>query len=143
MSTINEHTVDKVFYQTLKWSLWPRQLFAISHAFWTFICYINYRMEIDYVNTRIVGPLLITDPPTTSSVTLSKKSDMWHMTCDMWHVTHDIWRITCETWWGLNILSKFQLLSSFGLAGKVIWRSGCVNYIHIINSTMPPKITCN
>ena len=38
-------------------------------------------------------------------------------TCDTWH-------LKCDTWWGVNILSKFQLRSSFGFGGNVIWRSG-------------------
>ena len=33
------------------------------------------------------------------------------MTCDMGHMESD-------TWWGVNILSKFQLSSSYGL-GKI------------------------
>ena len=41
--------------------------------------------------------------------------DTWHMTHDMWQVTHD---------GGVNILSKFQLPSSCGLAVKVFWRFG-------------------
>ena len=39
-------------------------------------------------------------------------------------MTPDTWHLTCDTWWGVNILSKFQLPSSFGLGGEVIWRSG-------------------
>ena len=61
--------------------------------------------------------------------------DMWHVTCDMWHVTHDTWHVTCDTWrdmlhmtcdmfGGVNILSKFQLLSSYGLWFMILWISG-------------------
>ena len=42
---------------------------------------------------------------------------MWHMTHDTGHMTHDIW---C----GVNILSKFQLSSSNGLAVMMLWISG-------------------
>ena len=44
--------------------------------------------------------------------------DMWHITCDMWHVTHDMWHVE-----GVNILSKFQLPSSYGLWFMTSWRS--------------------
>ena len=56
---------------------------------------------------------------------------MWHLTGDSWHVTHDTWLMTHDTWqithdmWKVgevNILSKFQLPSSNGLAVKVFWR---------------------
>ena len=56
---------------------------------------------------------------------------MWHMTCDTWHVTRDIWHMTCDTWhvtfdmlWGVNILSKFQLPSSYRLWFMILWRFG-------------------
>ena len=53
--------------------------------------------------------------------------DMWHVTHDIWHVTHDTWHVvTRETWhvWGVNILSKFQLPSSYRLWFMILWRSG-------------------
>ena len=57
--------------------------------------------------------------------------DMWHVTHDMWHVTHDMWHVTCDTWpvtcdmlWGVNILSKFQLPSSYGLWFMILWIFG-------------------
>ena len=60
-----------------------------------------------------VGPL-ITDPPPTSSTTLYKK-----VTCDIWYRTHDMWHLTCDKWWGVNILSKCQLPSYYGLGWTV------------------------
>ena len=48
--------------------------------------------------------------------------DMWHMTCDMWHVTSDMWHVTCDTWHVVNILSKFQFPSSYGLGFMMLWR---------------------
>ena len=94
--------------------------------------------------TEIVGELLklmkldgeaplITDPLTISFNTLrkkkKKKSDMWHMTCDTWHVTHDMWHLTHDMWHvgggpGVNILSNFQLPSSYGLWFMIFWRLG-------------------
>ena len=36
-------------------------------------------------------------------------------------LTPDTWHLTCDTWWGVNILSRFQLPSSNGL-GYIINR---------------------
>ena len=53
---------------------------------------------------------------------------MWHVTRDMWHVTRDMWRdtwhMTCDMFGGVNILSKFQLSSSYGLWFMILWISG-------------------
>ena len=35
---------------------------------------------------------------------------MWHLTPDTWHLTLDMWHLE-----GVNILSEFQLPSSYGL----------------------------
>ena len=50
--------------------------------------------------------------------------DMWHVTCDMWHLTCDMWHVTCDMFGGVNILSKFQLPSSYLLWFMILWRSG-------------------
>ena len=39
-------------------------------------------------------------------------------------MTSDMWRLTCDTWRIMNLHSKFQLPSSYGLGGKVINRPG-------------------
>ena len=44
--------------------------------------------------------------------------EKWHIKCLTWHVTHDTWHVTCERWEQVNLLSKFQLPSSYGLGGK-------------------------
>ena len=49
---------------------------------------------------------------------------MWHMTCEMRHVTHDMWHVTRDMFGGMNILSKFQLPSSYCLWFMILWRSG-------------------
>ena len=49
---------------------------------------------------------------------------MWHMTCDTWHVTRDTWHVTCDMLWGVNILSKFQLPSSYCLWFMIFWWFG-------------------
>ena len=46
------------------------------------------------------------------------------VTCDMWHVTGYTGHMTCDMFWGVNILSKFQLPSSYGLWFMVSWRLG-------------------
>ena len=72
-----------------------------------------------------VAPL-ITDPPPTSFRTLSPPKNTqkktWHLTCDMWHVTCDTWHITRDRLGEVNLLSKCQPSSSFGLGIKVFWR---------------------
>ena len=57
--------------------------------------------------------------------------DTWHVTCDTWHVTHDTWHVTRDTWHvtchmfgGVNILSKFQLPSSYRLWFMISWKIG-------------------
>ena len=50
--------------------------------------------------------------------------DMGHGTWDMWHVTLDMRRVTCDMLWGVNILSKFQLPSSYGLWFMIFWILG-------------------
>ena len=44
--------------------------------------------------------------------------DTWHVTCDMRHVTRDMWNMTRDrNMWhvvGVNILTNFQLPSSYG-----------------------------
>ena len=45
-----------------------------------------------------------------------------------------MWRVTGDTWWGLNILSKFQLHSSIGLGFMMYWRLGGKRWpTHLMN----------
>ena len=51
------------------------------------------------------------------------------MTCDVWQVTHDIWHMTggiyhvaCDMCRKVNILSKCQVPSSYGLGVKLLWQ---------------------
>ena len=71
-----------------------------------------------------VGP--VNNRPSTDKVpTLSEKKrrKKIHVTHDMWHVTRDT-HVTCDMLWGVNILSKFQLPSSYCLWFMILWRSG-------------------
>ena len=42
------------------------------------------------------------------------------LTCDIWHVTRDKWHVTCDTWREVNIISKFQVPSSYGLWARCL-----------------------
>ena len=67
-----------------------------------------------WINTHIkkkldgIGP--VDNKPSTDKLHhfVQKK---WHVTRDMWHVKHDMWHLTHDTFWGVHILSKFQLPS--------------------------------
>ena len=61
---------------------------------------------------------------------LHMKCDMWHMTCDMWHVTCDMWHVTCDILWGMNILSKFQLLLFVIYDNMKIWRKRLTDWMN-------------
>ena len=50
--------------------------------------------------------------------------DMWHLECDTWHLTHDMCHMKCDTMWGVKILSKFQLSSSYGSGVMMFWGKG-------------------
>ena len=45
------------------------------------------------------------------------KRDMWNVTCDMWHMKSDSWQVGKA-----NLISKFQLPSSYSFGEKVFWR---------------------
>ena len=51
-----------------------------------------------------------------------RRKKLWHVTHDMWHVTCDTWHVTHDTLGGMNILSKFQLPSSYCLFFMILWR---------------------
>ena len=64
---------------------------------------------------------MITDPPTISFTTLSKKNknvtcDTWHATPDTWHVTSDTWHVTCCGGWTFS-----QKFSSSALTVCDLW----------------------
>ena len=80
----------------------------------------------DLVKLDEVGP--VDNRPSTNRlhhfVRKKKNCDIWHVTCDTWHVTCDMWHVTCDLFKGVNILSKFQLPSSYCLWFMILWRSG-------------------
>ena len=73
-----------------------------------------------------VGP--VNNRPSTNKlyhfVKKNKNKKTWHVTRDMSHVTRDTWHMTCDMFWGVNILSKAQPPSSYGLWVMILWRSG-------------------
>ena len=54
----------------------------------------------------------------------------------MWHMIHDIWYVTCDTWREVNLLSKCQVSSSYGLGVKVLWRYLNKRNTYIMNEWM-------
>ena len=74
---------------------------------------------------------------------------MWHVTCDMWHMTHDtwhktldMWHMTYDRWEEVNLLSKCQLPSSYGLGVRDdMWHLTCDTW-HVTPDTwhMTPNI---
>ena len=68
---------------------------------------------------------------------------MWHVTCDMWHVTRNTWHVIRDTWHltrntfgGVNILSKFQLPSSYRLWFMILWRYFRKRLTDLINQSV-------
>ena len=71
-----------------------------------------------------------------------KTCDMWHLTHEMWHVTCDMWHGTPDRWWEVNILSKFQVPSSYGLGVKIFWRYFGKRVTQFINLSINNKGVC-
>ena len=62
------------------------------------------------------------------------------------HVTYDTYMIY-DTWYvtrgmGVNILSKFKLLTSYGWGGKVIWTGGKGWLAQFTNESMSDEGVC-
>ena len=107
----------------LSWSFWLRETYSSAKETILSVIFTNI---LEFNKLDGVAPLM-TDPPPISSTTLSekkkkKKCDTWHVTCDTWHVTGDTGHGTRDTFGGVNILSKFQLLSSYRLWFMILWR---------------------
>ena len=74
--------------------------------------------------------LRILDPRIPTFFRSGLTHDMWHVTCNTWHVTRYMWHVV-----GVNIHSKFQLPSSYGLwfiisgrFGGKGWVTDWINY---------------
>ena len=94
----------------------------LAHRFPNFLVVESCKISLWLSKLDRVAPL-ITDPPRISFNTLLKrrrKLFTWHvyMTSDIWHVTHDTWHGTHRG--EVNILSKCEVLSSWGLGVKVL-----------------------
>ena len=90
-----------------------------------------------------LGP--VNNRPSTNKLHhfVKKKCDMWQVTCDTWNVTRDMWHVTCGMLWGVNIVSKFQLLSYSGLWFMIFWRLGGKGWFtNSLNESMNDKADC-
>ena len=83
--------------------------------------------------TKLDGVDPVDNRPSTDKLHhfVQKRRKKWHVTRDMWHMTRDMWQVTGDTWHmtrdmfgGVNILSKFQLPSSYHLLFMILRRSG-------------------
>ena len=54
----------------------------------------------------------------------------------MWHVTRDTWHVTRDTFGGVNILSKFQLSSSYCFWFMILWWYFRKRMNHLINESV-------
>ena len=84
-----------------------------------------------------VGPV-VNRPSTDKLHYFVKKnitlSDTWNVTCDKWHMTHDRWE-------EVNLLSKFQLPTSYGLRVRGdMWHLTC-NTWHVTPDIW--RVSCN
>ena len=62
--------------------------------------------------------------------------DTWHLTCDRWHVTYDMCHVNIV----VNIVSKFQVPSSNGLAFMMFWRFGWKGWLSYLIYLLLPKV---
>ena len=90
---------------------------------------MSLKSRILEINIKLDGVSPVDNRPSTNKLHHFVKQkkitcDMWHMTFETWHVTCDMWHVTCDLFWGVNILSKFQLPSSYCLWFMILWRSG-------------------
>ena len=53
----------------------------------------------------------------------------------MWQMTRDMYM-----WWGVNILSKFQLPSSYGLGETVFWEYFLKGWLSLLLSPLMTKV---
>ena len=114
----------------------PEALFFFKHQF-ALINHTIFMKQIGSIKEVIpkldgVGP--VDNTPYTNKLDHFVQKKMWHVTCDMWHLTCDTWHMTCDLLGGVNILSKFQLPSSFCLWSMILWRFGGKGWLaHWIN----------
>ena len=73
------------------------------------------------------------------------KPDIWHLTLETWHVTPELtpemWNMTCDIWWAVNILSTFQLPSSYGLGEMMFSRFGGKEWLNELMIEWMTKVT--
>ena len=96
---------------------------------------IDHLKEVNIEKLDGVTPL-IKYPPPTNSATLYFNF-LWHITPDTWPLTRDTWQLTPDTQGVVNIVSKFQVPSSYGSEGvlkifftKDEWLSELINQLN-------------
>ena len=80
-------------------------------------------VSLEWSQAKLDGVDPVDNRPFTTSlyhfVKIFFLNDMSQVTRDMWHVTRDMWHMACDRWGDVNLLSKSQLPSSYGLGVKV------------------------
>ena len=62
--------------------------------------------------------------------------DTWHLTPDTWHVKHDTQGV-------VNIVSQFQVPSSYSLGVKVFWKFWGKGWVsHLMNESISEQDVC-
>ena len=104
------------------WRATPKGVLTLAHKWLGTLERLQLRFKLDRVSP-------VNNKSSTNKLhhfvqKKKKRKKKWHVTCDMWHVTRDTWHVIRATFGGVNILSKFQLPSSYRLWFMILWRSG-------------------
>ena len=133
LSNLTYRSMPKIAWARVTWDTTPLTQDLTSITLW--IC--NAPCAILSRHMKLDGVDPIDNRPSTDKLhhfvqikknvtcdTCHGTCDTWHVTCDMWHMTLATWHVTCDKLWGVNILSKFQLPSSYGLWFMISCRLG-------------------
>ena len=119
--TLSSHPLNTNMCNAIVDSIWYRNITLATHHPLLKMC---FTVKIDRI-----APLVANPPTTTSTILPTNKNKKkkerylfytWHVTCDTWHMTH------ATRWEEVNLLSKFQLSSSYvlGVRGDM-WQLTC------------------
>ena len=83
-------------------------------------------------NNKLDGVGPVDSRPSTNKlhhlIHKKNKKYTWHVTCDTWHLTCDTWHVTHDIQGVINILSQFQVPSSYNLGIMMsceLWHVTC------------------
>ena len=79
-----------------------------------------YHLHLSVTKLEGVGP--VDKRPSSDQLHHFEEEKKRRTNCNNRYVTRDMWHVTCDTWWGVNILSKFHIPSSYTLGLTVSWR---------------------